>query len=551
MISNLFILFLLIGFSCAILSKDYYNRFVSFIITVVGFLLIFFAYQAMQSGISQQAVWSLLDYKRFYVDIDISSNAYNYSLLMPFFLMMFISLLHTFYASKEEQRGRLSSLMFVAMAFFILMACSNNLLLLIVGASLVGIIGIYIINDFLGKKTYVFYTLIADMSIFAAMSIIYSATSCLDLSIVSDFSHKSPHTDIVALLLLLGIAIKSGLFLFHNQVFSYRDLSFNRLIFLNYCISPACGLVLFSKLYNLFYASDIAYMILLTISVASIIYGFGGALIYDNLKEKALSINILLWGGLFSYSLIYQTNILPQSGTIIILFFLLNLWISEVSLSCSEEIYISRLGGTWKKLPLLLLAGIIVNIAILQFCLIKSGLFFSPLLIGAIIILLLSSYLIRQIFFGINTCDEKVWAFMKHPPFLLLLPIFILSFLSVYHNGFNWEILLGSICAMIGLIIIYPLRRLSILYERDEIQLSGFFERVYEVLLAPINILGRILWLTVDFLLIERTILNSISHLRNTIINLSSRMHSCRLIGYVLTILLGLLIVFIGGMKLL
>jgi len=551
MISNLFILFLLIGFSGAILSKKHYARFVSFIITIVCSLLIFFAYQTMQSGISQQAIWSLLDYKRFSVDLNLSSNSYNYSLLMPFFIMLFLSLLHTVYASKEEYRGRLSSLMFIAMAFFILMACSNNILLLIVGASLVGIIGIYIINDFFGKKTYVFYTLIADMSIFTATGIIYSSTSSLDLSLLSDFIQKHTNTDVVALLLVVGIAVKSGLFLFHNQVFSYRDLSFNRLIFLYYCISPACGLILFSKMHDLFYVSDMAYIVFLTLAVASVIYGFGGVLIYDNLKEKALSLNILLWGGLFSYSLIYQTNILPQSGMLIILFFLLNLWISEVSLSGSGEIYISRLGGTWKKLPLLLVAGIILNIAILQFFLLKFELHFYLLLISAIIILLLSSYLIRQIFFGINTCDEKVWTFMKHPPLLFVLPMFILPFLSIYNNGFSWIILLGSICAMIILIMIYPLQKISILYERDDIQLSVFFERVYEILLAPINILGRILWLTVDFLLIERTILSSISHLRNAIINLSSRMHSCRLIGYILTILLGLLIVFIGVINLL
>ena len=82
----------------------------------------------------------------------------------------------------------------------------------------------------------------------------------------------------------------NSLFLFHKQIFSYADLSFNRLIFLNYCVAPACGLIIFHKTSILFYASDVGQIILLVLSLLSILYGLCGTLIYDNLKEKALSI---------------------------------------------------------------------------------------------------------------------------------------------------------------------------------------------------------------------------------------------------------------------
>ena len=546
MISSLFVLLLLIGFSGMFLSREYYARFVSLIIALVGCVMLLNMYYHMHLVTTQQAVWNLLNYNHLRIDLDLSSNANHYALILPFFLMMFFSLIHTYYTPLEERRGRLSSLMLIVMAFFMILVCTNNLLILIVSASLCGIVGIYIVNDFTGKKTYVFYTLVADMSLFASMSIIYSVTSNVDLSALTSFVKHHKYNDLAALLMLLGIAIKSGLFLFHKQIFSYSDLSFNRLVFLNYCVAPACGLIIFYKTGSLFFASDVSQIILLFLSILSIMYGVVGGLIYDSLKEKALSINMLLWGSLFVQAIIYQNSIFPFDGLLIVLFYLFNLCLAEVYISGSEEIYISRLGGTWKKLFLLLLAIVFLTSAILYVLLSKAEAGFSLWWGEIAIIMLLSSYLIRQIFFGVNACDEKVWAFMKHPPVLLQLPVFIGVFIAFYYNqGWNWSLLLVLSLFLI-LIIMHPLRKLSSLYERDEIQLSEFFERVYEVvLLAPLSVMGRVLWLTVDFLLIERTVLSSLAHTRNALINLSSRLHSCRLIGYILTTLLGIILMFI------
>lgn len=548
MISSLFVLLLLIGFSGMLLSREYYARFVSLLVMLTGLAMLMNMGYHMQIGTTQQVVWNLLNYDHLRVDLDLSTTANHYALIMPFFLMMFFSLLHTYYTPLEERRGRLSSLMLVVMAFLMLLICADNFLILIVSASLCGIGGIYIVNDFAGKKTYVFYTLVADMSLFAAMSIIYSATSNVDLSAIISFSEYHKYRDLAALLMLLGISIKSGLFLFHKQIFSYAALSFNRLIFLSYCASPACGLILFYKMSSLFYASDMCQTILLTLSILSVAYGLGGALIYDSLKEKALSINMLLWGSLFIQALVYHNNIFPFSGLLIVLFYLLNFLLAEIYISGSEEVYISRLGGTWKKLPMLLLAFFALSLAILHVLITNAYAGFSIWWIEIAIVMILCSYLIHQIFFGANACDEKVWAFMKHPPFLLQIPVFVgVAYAFYYNTEYSWLLLCGF-GLLILLVIIHPLRKLAYWYERDELQLSEFFERFYEVvLLAPLSIMGRVLWLTVDFLLIERTILSSLAHTRNALINLSSHMHSCRLVGYILTTLLGIILMFILG----
>ncbi len=547
MISGLFILSLLSGFSGAILSRERYARFVSFLIATISLALLCNLFQNMQDGFAQPAIWSLLDYKQIHINLNLSSNAHNYSVLFPFLIMTFLSLLYTYFVPKEERRGRLSSLMLVSSAFLMLPICSDNFVVLVVGSSLCGISGIYIINDFSGKKNYVFYTLVADMSLFAAMGIIYSSTSNTDLDTLSYYAQTNQHTELTSLLLLLGIGIKSGLFLFHNQIFSYANLKFNRLIFMNYCVAPACGLVIFSKTAVLLSPNHIGGSILLILSFCSILYGVIGGLIYDNLKEKALCLNMLLWGFFFAVSILFPIINFSIFSWIFVLFFLINLWIAMVSQSCSEEIYISRLGGTWKKLPQLLLIAPILTVALSQQILTQVD---SCGWLGwglIVILLVIIPYLMHQIFLGRCECDEMVWAFMHSPSLFLLFPLYALPLFLIFQYQFSWELVI-IFAIVILLTLINPLQVLSNLYERDDIQLSDFFERFYEVvLLAPLSILGRVLWLTVDFLLIERTILSSILHFRNILINFSAQMHSCQLIGYLLTIGLGLGIILILG----
>ena len=546
MISSLFVLSMLIGVSGAILSRERYARFVSLLMAIIGLGLLYAFGYHLQNGETQQAIWTLLDYKRFRVDLNLSSNIRNYTTLLPFFIMTIISLLHTYFVAQEERRGRLSSFMLISLAFLMIPICNDNLLLLIVGCSLCGIVGIYIVNDFAGKKNYVFYTLVADMSLFASMGIIYSHTQSLDLSIIHNSISSYQHLELVTFLLLIGIAIKSGLFLFHQQIFSYSDLTYNRLLFLSYCVAPACGLILFLQTSSLFYASTISQHILLILSVGSMIYGLVGALLYDNLKEKSLSLNMLFWGFLYSQAILSKTSIIQSQWELLVLFYALNLLLSAISQSCSEEIYISRLGGLRRKLPLLLFIGILLSFAIIQRLIVNTDNYQNWILLGAIVIII--SYLLRQIFFGISETDDKVWAFMKHPPLILILVLCVLPSTFIYlNNYYSWQLILCE-AILLFLVVVYPLRSLQQIYEEDNIQLSNFFERLYEVvLLAPLNILGRVLWLTVDFLLIERTILSSISHVRNVLINLSGRMHSCRLIGYIFTTLLGLAIISIFG----
>lgn len=548
MISKLFILLLAAGFLAVILPKERYSRFVSVLLFAVGGLLLFNFYENWQLGGTHASVYRVLEYKQLYLDIDLSSSPALYALIFPFFSMAVLSLYNTMFSLQEEQRGRLGSLILLDVAFLFLLIGSNNLLLLLVGSSLIGIVGLYIINNFESKKTYVFYNLTADMIIFTAFSIVYASQNSIDLNMLPLYAGHGSNRRLVALLLLAGIFIKSGLFMFHNQIFSYRNLSFNRLIFLNYCVTPAAGLILFAKTQPLFSNFEECRIIIRIFAAASMAYGLGGMLIYDNVKEKALSLNMLLWGFVYGLAVSAEDFSLSRMGGLLVLFYLLNAWLQLVVRSFSDEIYISRMGGVWNKLWLLMLFGVILSFAVFQYLGAETenasaGRIWFWLLNGSM--LLIVSCLFRQIFFGQSCCDERVSAFLKNPGALSWLPLAVISVWSVWNCGwYRWE-LAAAVIFCVLLVAFYPLRPLAALYERDEIQLSEFFERFYEfAVIAPLNILGRILWLTVDFLLIERTIINSFSNLTGVLINVSQRIHTPRLLGYVVMTVVGLGIIF-------
>ena len=549
MISNIFALLLGTGLASMILFRERYSRFLSMSLLVIGVLLLFNFYENWQFGTSHTRIFRVFEYERLSLELNFSSSAALYAMIFPFFLMSVLSLYNTLTSVQEAQRGRLSSLIMLNLAFLLLLACSSNLLIILACSSLMGVFGLFIVNNMESKKSYIFYNLTSDMALFTAFSIVYTARQSVDLSALNQYALSGSAPHLVGVLILLSLAIKSGLFLFHNQIFSYRHLSFNRMILLNYCVVSAASLILLSKMSVLFSSLEVCRLLIYVLAGLSMLYGFLGALVYDNIKEKALSLNVLLWGFIYGYVISSRNASVVSLSWLLVLFYLFNWCLQQVVRSFSDEIYISKMGGCWRRLPLLQFMMIVLSAALLQFL----GALDEKNLGGAIWLWLLSGsilivvpYLFVQIFYGENHCDERVWAFLKNPSMICWVPFVSLCILIMVQCGYySWSLACGFLF-MIGLAWLNPLHRVADIYEKDEIQLAEFFDRMYEyIIVAPLNILGRILWLTVDFLLIERTIINSFSNLTEFLIRVSKKVHTPRPVEYVLMTVSGLLILFL------
>jgi len=162
---------------------------------------------------------------------------------------------------------------------------------------------------------------------------------------------------------------------------------------------------------------------------------------------------------------------------------------------------------------------------------------FSAVLLTAL------AHVLYQIFLGKTNADERVWAFLKNPPLLFLLPVAAAVVFMIWKSGFchvgSWYVYAAFLLVLFS----GPLRRLRRLYDSETVQEADWFDDMYETLLvAPVKILGRILWLTIDFLIIERTIVSSLSGGTALLVRILDRMHTGTWAGSLLYVSAGLLI---------
>ena len=96
----------------------------------------------------------------------------------------------------------------------------------------------------------------------------------------------------------------------------------------------------------------------------------------------------------------------------------------------------------------------------------------------------------------------------------------------------------------------HPFSRLAVLYDSERIQKNDLITVMYSVLIfAPLQILGRILRLTIDFVFIERTVIASVKNIVHLMIFVFQRLHK-NYIGYIFFVFLGVVIVFCATLTL-
>ncbi len=550
MLVHLFLLLSVLGGATFFLPKDKFSRFFSALLFLAAGIGVWNLIQASRSAHAEPFVFHWIQYKTLHIDINLSSNLRNFIQIMPFGIVLLFSLFGNIFSRQETRRLRLGGLMCINLAFLLLLVCANNLIVLMISAFLIGITTLYIINDYDSKKTYIFYNLVSDMALFTACAIIYSRFHQVELSVLSRYAREGEHVSLVALLILLSLMIKNGLFLFQNQLLSFRDINFNRMIFLSFCSLPVVGMSIYEKALPLLSSFEYTGIIIGTAAALSTLYALGGALIYDDIKEKTLCFNMLFWALLYALSLAMPQFSFAACYPLLLLMLALNGLIHALSASASDEVYASKMGGFAKMLWPQLVFFIIWYAVFVQnvFALAKP----APILnfeLGtfAFAVALALAHLLRQAFFGTTRADDIVCARLRTLPYAdcWLPAVLICGFYALPLSKISVPAGM-TLAVFVLLLVMHPLRGLSRYYADEELQLSEFFKRFYELLiLTPITVLGRILWLTIDFVIIERTIINSLSDMIKFLIRISQKIHQPQMLNYILLTLCGLGIIFL------
>lgn len=530
-----------------IIMRSRYDRILSLLLAALSCYLFASMLSHWQLKVFSTDIFPWIQDKNLHINVNLSSTKVNFANMLPPMLIAILTMFSNSFYNSENTKLRINSLLSLNLAAFILLICAGDFIQLIVSSSIITVLGFYIINNFEAKKKYIFYNLLADMGLFTVFAVIYGRLDTVNLDKLVRYAKTGNHKDLVAVLLLFSLFAKSGLFLFQNQLLDIGRLNFNRILFLSFNSTPLAALIILSKTHALLAISEYVQPLLLAIVIASVAWAFIGCLIIDNIKEKALYLNMMFYA--FAFYVIgnhYETALFITSRMVIAAY-LLDVPLLWVNVAASNEVYVSRMGGFIRHLKLTFLFTLVLLWAYFSTALnvvLPADKLAAWLSIGFIVICY--AHILRQIYFGTAKADNRVMALLKNNHVGMVFPVVILALLVIEaEKGFNNIYNAYIFVALGGLTLLGITRFFNRFCDTEFIQSGDWLEKIYELfILAPIRILGRILWLTIDFLFIERTIVNSLQHSVNFTINILQKAQSPGILRYAGFTILGLGIIF-------
>lgn len=487
-----------------------------------------------------------LSYKGFSASFVIGSSPIllnNLNFLLPVWLAsLYLNLVY----SKEEHPLTAGNISMLMLAAFIFMASSQDFMQLMAGSCCFSILGFYLINDNEARNKFIFYNFTAEMAVFTALAVVYAKTGIISLDSVGKYASSGWHRDLVAVLLWVGIFIKCGMFLFQNQFSDLQNLDFNRLFAASLLGAPMSGLLLYLKVAPLTAVSGCSEPLLYTILALSVLYSLGGMLWQDNLKSKILYFNMLF----FAFSLFLLHHDTSALNTVIVPLLpwvLLADWcLMLASISASDEIYVSQMGGfAWPaKYNLLLSLGAAAGFSVAVLSLGRSWPFLSYL--GISLAGLAAN--LHCIYLGKCHADEKVCALLRSAGWRFCLPILLaLGWMIWLHPSCSWPDLSVFLSAFALLLVVWPQKLGNLFADSEFIQDKDWLTELYRlIIVAPLHLLGRVLWLAVDFVVIERRVIGTVSNLMEKTTTVLEKMQSDKLASFVLWLLFGLFLLAVN-----
>lgn len=551
MILQLFLNLLLVSALALLIVQTEHRRVWTALLLVLGALFAWHLTQIFPLHQHETAVFSWISYPHLQASLNLSTTHGLEMMLLPLCLTALALFYLNMVYPHENSRIGVNVLVLLFVAAFILLAGSLDFIQLLVGSCSYTVLGFYLINQPADRQKFVFYNFLAEMALFTALAVVYSKLGTISLDQLGAYQAEGYHKDLVALLILVAVVAKSGLFLFQNQLLDWQELTFNRVMTLSFLTTPLAGMLLFAKLQPLLLISPFAIPLFKVILVMSLLWGFAGALVIDNIKAKALYLNLMFYS--FAFAWLEQVPEALENGIFYVMGAVaaLNLLLVMVNISSSNEHYISLMGGFGRRIKLTLLLSIL-GVFVFTGCLCR---FYTPQLYHIFIpylglTLMALAHIGYNIYFGSEHADERVSALLKNAGFIYGLPLFAgyaaaVWGLKLYACGWVW----GLTGAALLFSLSGALRFLNPLADNEPLQEADWMSRIYHgLLLLPLRMLGRILWLAVDFVVIERTVIGSISETTALLVRGLQRIQSALWLNYLLMLLIGLgIIIFAIG----
>ncbi len=544
MIAHLAAGLLILGLVAEIFQNNRMQRSWAFLLWLCFGAVVLICWQGKTTGGALYLDWINSPLIRAGISLKASSAAE--AVLRALLPVAFFSLYYNIFYNAEKKRLRPGGLFLLITGVMSVLAASENLLQLLVCVYIVDILCFFLIREIEVKQKFVFFNLLADTALTAAFAIIWGTTGQLGLSALSHFSPTSGGNVLVPVFVAGAAASKAGLFLFHNNLLDLKKICFVRASFIMMAATPLSGALIFYKMHAVMENSGWVLPVLEILAALTILWAAFGAMAIDNIHAKTLYLNMLVYGMLFGI-LCENKNLFLQvlptaAGSGILTTVLLMLPV----VAASNEILASAMGrfGTVIKTTMILsLLAVLLQIPAWTDL---SGGLSEKIWINVFLFIQLSvlAHIFGQIYLGASNADEKVWAMLKNPHMFYFLGLLILAGFLEGGNNFLTLRTLAAGGFFLLFFVSRPLRRMDRIYENKTVQETEPLMNLYNMLfVVPLTVMGRILWLLVDFLLIEKTFVNALSRFVGAVVRLSVRAHANPRIGGIVFTLLGGLVV--------
>ncbi len=437
------------------------------------------------------------------------------------------ALYYNIFYNMEKERLRAGGLYLLLASAMMFLISSDNMLQLLAGACAVDILGFYLIGDMAAKQKYIFFNLLADTALMVVFALIWGYAGSLGLNEIAYYGKSGSSKELAVVLLLFAVMAKSGLVMFHNSFLNLKNINFIRAMFIMTAATPMSGVIILFKTRAILAYFPLVDEIVMFFAVATLLWALWGSLAIDNMQAKIIYFSMMTQALLFGLLVIGKKSFMVVFPEIIVMEILLFVVLMLPVIAASNEKYVSGMGGFAKIIKWSLFVTLLAVFNEIQTVLRLTDRLNAAWMLGFLGVQLLAlSHILRQVYLGKSSADDRVWAELKNPRFFYWLPVLVVSGIMIYENFLaNWHA-----AALFGAFILLFFsgfgQWLDKMYEKERIQFSEPFTLLYEVLVvAPVKIVGRILWLMIDFILIERTIINLLNRVTLLLINVFRRLH--------------------------
>ncbi len=533
---------LVLGVFSEIFQKNRLQKSWAVVVCMAAATVLFFMLTPEVMVDGKAFVYNWIDTNAIRVKLTVLPSLEMYKLGALLGLIALAMMFYNCFYDEGKMRLRNAGLYLLILVAMLALVSAQNMMQIMIALCWVDVLCFYLLKDSWLKRGYMFYNVLADMLFIIVVALIWGDQKSLSVEALSRYMHNGDNKQIVAMFWTLVVLLKTGMVLFHDFVINLKKISFVRGIYIFYAATPMAGLILLWKTSSVLESVDWTRMVIAAFAAGSMLWAFVGSLVIDNIKAKIMYWNMMLMG-LMAALLSLSTKVfldfvpwLPWCGIMLSAVMILPV------VAASNELLVSKMGGFISRLKISFVASMLLVAAELQVILHYSNGTGKMWVWGFLLLQMLSVTSVwRQIYCGKTKADEKVWVLLKNPNLLYFVPVVLFGGLVFSYFGLPLKNVWLGLALVLMLIVANPLAKLEQIYAYDKIQKAAPCSFLFEVLLVfPVRILGRVLWLLIDFVFIERTIINTLRRLMAFLVKTVAILHVNMFVG-------AFIFTFIGG----